>query len=322
MVQVLTNTSDRLWTMVEEVPKNPEPYEPTPAALELIERARSAFLQDSAYAVDIGKAAAPLADRRREAEDAPPKAREPHSCPEWHDHGSARCMDRDGCRCAVCEQARVDRRAGWREKTLRRHEPMPVTIRYTTPTKTAQEVAEARQRVNRGGRPRVTPQPPVELPEGVVHGTWRSVKPPFRCRCIECLDYLNGARQRADDRDRREASERLQKQVPEHGSTRRYKAGCRCDSCTEAQREAWRRYENARRAKQPKTVQEPRVHKEPQHGTGTLYQAPYRCRCDPCRAWKKQENQRYKARKLSDTESSKSDTPPRVSPSSDSSSEE
>lgn len=73
-----------------------------------------------------------------------------------------------------------------------------------------------------------------------VHGTyaayfWRD------CRCTACATYQSArnARNRAD----RLASGRLS-----HGARSAYDAGCRCEPCKEARREAYRRLSSERAA--------------------------------------------------------------------------
>ncbi len=155
---------------------------------QLMDAARAGFLQDTSLAVGIARAGAVLAAQRghpleREEMPAPSPA---HECPGSHAHGSTLCLERHGCRCGVCEQAKAARAAERRAEAAQGLEPRPVVTTYTTPSKTATEGQQQGAYVP-GSRP-ITSRVPIELPEGVEHGT-AAAYDRSRCRCSVCRSW-------------------------------------------------------------------------------------------------------------------------------------
>ena len=75
------------------------------------------------------------------------------------------------------------------------------------------------------------PQPPVDLPPHLEHGTWTPYQR-YGCRCLPCQTF---AREAA----RKRARDRIKYKSPgmKHGTVNGYNYhGCRCDACSEARR--------------------------------------------------------------------------------------
>lgn len=80
------------------------------------------------------------------------------------------------------------------------------------------------------GRKPMEPQPPVDLPGRVKHGSYTAWQK-YRCRCEKCLHHMRTTNKATQVR---RASKPVPEDVP-HGrlSTYNYYA-CRCDKCKEA----------------------------------------------------------------------------------------
>lgn len=104
-----------------------------------------------------------------------------HVCPPHHPHGSTRCLDKDGCACETCEEARDARTLERRRRDLETRPERPVTIRFVKPTKSAQ--ARPQKRPERL-QTYVEDREPKALPEGLEHGNTGYSS--YRCRCTIC----------------------------------------------------------------------------------------------------------------------------------------
>lgn len=74
-----------------------------------------------------------------------------------------------------------------------------------------------------------------------------------------------------------------------HGTTTRYRRGCRCTECRQAKSLSNRLYKARNRTRTPRTA---RAGSKAEHGSVRRYRRG--CRCDICRATKREADRRYR----------------------------
>lgn len=77
-----------------------------------------------------------------------------------------------------------------------------------------------------------------------------------------------------------------------HGTTTRYRRGCRCTECRQAKSLSNRLYKARRKTHTPHTPRTPRPGSKAEHGSVSRYRRG--CRCDICRAAKREADRRYR----------------------------
>ncbi len=78
-----------------------------------------------------------------------------------------------------------------------------------------------------------------------THGTYRMHAAPHRCRCAECCAYQN-------ERVARNRASRMETGNLNHGTRSAYDAGCKCEGCRMARRNAYVENEQKKEPEAPK----------------------------------------------------------------------